>query len=45
MMLYIQDFGYYGPKTQAEDEWTVQQVRGELTTFERYLILNPIHVE
>lgn len=45
MFLYIQDYGYYGPKTKEAVEWTRQQARGELTSLERYLAENPIHVD
>jgi len=42
MMLYFQDFGYYGPQTKDLVEWTAQNARGKLTTFEEYIIKNPI---
>jgi len=44
MMLYFQGFGYYGPQTKEKVEWTAQQARGKLTTFEEYLSKNPIQL-
>jgi len=34
MFQWAQDFGYYGPNTKTEVEWTAQQARGKLTTLE-----------
>ena len=45
MFLYIQDCGYYGPQTQEVVEWSAQQARGNLTTFEDYLVKNPLKLE
>ncbi|KAI9876470.1 MAG: hypothetical protein M1830_006443 [Pleopsidium flavum] len=45
MFLYIQDCGYYGPKTKEEVEWSVQHARGKLTSFEDYLLKNPLKLE
>jgi len=45
MFLYIQDFGYYGPQTKDEVEWTAQNARGKLATFEEYMTKNPIHLK
>jgi hypothetical protein len=44
MLLYFQDFGYYGPQTKENVEWTAQQARGKLTTFEEYIAKNPIQL-
>jgi uncharacterized protein YbjT (DUF2867 family) len=44
MLLYFQDFGYYGPETEMLVEWTAQNARGKLTTFEEYIAKN-IHLE
>ena len=53
MYLYIQDYGYFGAKGDEAVQWTVKQVNesgrgngvGELTSFERFLVENPVHVE
>ncbi|KAI3327731.1 NAD(P)-binding protein [Xylariaceae sp. AK1471] len=42
MMLYQQDFGYYGPETEDLVRWAVQNARGKVTTFEEYLEKNPL---
>ena len=44
MMLYVQDFGYYGPQTKELVQWTSENARGKLTTFEEYIKKN-IHLE
>lgn len=45
MHLYAEEFGYYGPETRSLIEWSAQQARGKLTTFEEYLAQNPIHLQ
>jgi uncharacterized protein YbjT (DUF2867 family) len=40
MLLYFQDFGYYGPQTKGSVEWTAKNARGKLTTFEEYIAKN-----
>ncbi|KAL9131916.1 MAG: hypothetical protein Q9217_000276 [Psora testacea] len=45
MALFFQDPGYFGPETKELVEWTAQQARGKLTTFEEYLAKNPFHLE
>lgn len=42
MLLYFQGFGYYGPGTKEEIELAPQNARGKVTTFEEYLIKNPL---
>ncbi|KAK7900023.1 hypothetical protein LTR67_003769 [Exophiala xenobiotica] len=42
MMLYQQDFGYYGPQTEELVAWAVKNARGKVTTFEEYLEKHPI---
>lgn len=44
MMLYFQDFGYYGPQTKDLVQWTAQNAHGKLTTFDEYLAKNPLHL-
>ncbi|KAG0017811.1 hypothetical protein BGZ81_010524 [Podila clonocystis] len=44
MMQYIEDFGYYGSKTNEQLEWTARHARGKLTTFEEFLVNNPINL-
>lgn len=36
MMRFINDQGYFGPKSKEEVEWTGQNVRGKLITFEDF---------
>jgi uncharacterized protein YbjT (DUF2867 family) len=42
MMLYQQEFGYYGPQTEESVAWAVKNARGKVTTFEEYLEKHPI---
>jgi uncharacterized protein YbjT (DUF2867 family) len=42
MMLYQQEFGYYGPQTEELVAWAVKNARGKVTTFEEYLEKHPI---
>ncbi|KAF8978157.1 hypothetical protein BGZ46_006771 [Entomortierella lignicola] len=44
MLLYFQDFGYYGAETKELVEWAAQNARGKPTTFEEFLIKNPLHL-
>ncbi|KAF9345543.1 hypothetical protein BGX26_003015 [Mortierella sp. AD094] len=44
MLLYIQDFGYYGPQTKELVEWAGQNARGKLNTLEDYLAKNPLNL-
>jgi len=37
MMRWIESPGYFGPQSKKEVEWTVQQARGKLTTFEEFV--------
>ncbi|KAK5097085.1 hypothetical protein LTS08_007105 [Lithohypha guttulata] len=45
MMLYQQDFGYYGPNTEELVAWAAGNARGKLTTFEEYLERNPLNLD
>ncbi|KAL1961757.1 hypothetical protein VTN77DRAFT_1083 [Rasamsonia byssochlamydoides] len=45
MLLYFQDFGYFGPKTKESVEWSARNARGKLTTFEEYISRNPPALE
>ncbi|RFU26980.1 hypothetical protein B7463_g9375, partial [Scytalidium lignicola] len=45
MFAYYQDPGYYGPSSNELVEWTAQQATGKLTTFEEYLVENPLHLD
>ncbi|KUJ08188.1 NAD(P)-binding protein [Mollisia scopiformis] len=45
MMLYIQDFGYYGKDTVGKVAETAELARGKLTTLEEYLKKNPLGLE
>jgi uncharacterized protein YbjT (DUF2867 family) len=42
MMLYQQDFGYYGPQTKELVAWAAGNARGKVHTFEEYLRENPL---
>ena len=37
MFRFMASHGYYGPQSQERVEWTVQQARGNLTTFEEFV--------
>ncbi|KAE8446457.1 hypothetical protein EG329_011920 [Mollisiaceae sp. DMI_Dod_QoI] len=45
MMLYSQDFGYYGPGTKDKVAETAKLARGKLTTLEDYLKKNPLDLQ
>ena len=45
MFLWIQDYGYYGPKTEELVDETAKQARGKLTTLEEYLVRCPLHLQ
>jgi uncharacterized protein YbjT (DUF2867 family) len=40
MLLYIEEFGYYGSESKERVAWTVENARGKLTTLEEYLTKN-----
>lgn len=42
MLLYFQDYGYFGKDTEKEVEWSAAQARGKLSTLEEYLAANPL---
>jgi uncharacterized protein YbjT (DUF2867 family) len=42
MMLFQQDFGYYGPGTKELVTWAALNARGKVHTFEEYLTDNPL---
>ncbi|KAF4960060.1 hypothetical protein FSARC_10555 [Fusarium sarcochroum] len=42
MMLFQEEFGYYGADTEAEVAWSVEHARGTPSTFEEYLSRNPL---
>ena len=45
MFLWIQDYGYYGPKTEELVDWTAKHARGKLTTLEEYFVKSPLHLQ
>lgn len=46
MMLYFQDFGYWGEETDKLVEWSAKQARGKLTTFEEFITtVSPVSLE
>jgi hypothetical protein len=42
MMLFQQEFGYYGPQTKALVAWAAENARGKVHTLEEYLTENPL---
>ncbi|KAJ5081913.1 hypothetical protein NUU61_010177 [Penicillium alfredii] len=40
MMQFIQNPGYFGPNSKESVEWTVQQARGKVTSFEEFVEKN-----
>ena len=42
MMLYQQDFDYYGPETKELVAWAAENAQGKVHTFEEYLTENPL---
>ncbi|KAK4946079.1 hypothetical protein LTR10_014881 [Elasticomyces elasticus] len=42
MMLYQQDFGYFGPQTEELVQWAVDNARGKVTDFKEYLEQHPL---
>jgi uncharacterized protein YbjT (DUF2867 family) len=44
MMLYQQDFGYYGPQTKELIAWAAEHARGKVHTLEEYLTENTLPV-
>ncbi|KAG0646158.1 hypothetical protein D0Z07_8121 [Hyphodiscus hymeniophilus] len=42
MMLYQEEFGYYGPESKQLVAWAVENARGRVNTFEEYLMQNPL---
>lgn len=44
MLLYIQDFGYYGKNTEELVAWAASQARGKLHSLEDYLAENPLEL-
>ncbi|KAF9973598.1 hypothetical protein BGZ73_003151 [Actinomortierella ambigua] len=45
MLLYIKDFGYYGPDTKTLVTQAVAGARGNLTTFSEYLDAHPLTLD
>jgi len=45
MLLYIQDYGYFGENTAEKVKWSAEQARGKLTTLDEYLQANPLKLE
>ncbi|KAI4222193.1 MAG: hypothetical protein L6R36_006339 [Xanthoria steineri] len=44
MLLYFQDFGYFGVGTDAKVRWAAEQARGELTTLDAYFEAHPLRL-
>ncbi|KAF4548170.1 NmrA-like protein 6 [Elsinoe fawcettii] len=42
MLLYFQDYGYWGEGTEEKVKWSADQAVGKLTTFEEYLQREPL---
>lgn len=45
MFLWFQEYGYFGPSTKEDLEWTAKQARGKLTTLEEYLKKHPLPLD
>jgi hypothetical protein len=45
MMLFMQDFGYYGPDTEELVAKGAAMGHGTLTTFEEFLKKNPLDLQ
>ncbi|KAI1305159.1 hypothetical protein EDD11_005020 [Mortierella claussenii] len=45
MMLYMEEFGYYGPQTKELVKWAADNARGKVTTLEEYFDQNPIQLQ
>ncbi|KAJ5805264.1 hypothetical protein N7474_011151 [Penicillium riverlandense] len=45
MLLYIQDFGYYGSETEDLVAWSAVNARGELTTLDNYFKEHPLNLD
>lgn len=45
MMLYIQEFGYYGAETKDLVSWSAANARGSLTSLENYLAEHPLNLK
>ncbi|MCJ1415589.1 NmrA-like domain-containing protein 1 [Xylographa parallela] len=45
MMLFQQEFGYYGPRTKELVAWAVGNARGKVHTFEEYLTEQPLQFQ
>lgn len=42
MFEYSEEFGYYGPESEALIAWAGENARGELTTFDEYFVKHPL---
>jgi uncharacterized protein YbjT (DUF2867 family) len=42
MLLYYQDYGYFGPDMKERITWSAQWVKGHLTSLEEFLEENPL---
>jgi len=45
MMAFIRDQGYFGPQTEDHVNWTLQQVKMKLTTFDEFLKVNKVPIQ
>ncbi|CAI7572952.1 unnamed protein product [Penicillium glandicola] len=45
MLLYIQDFGYYGSETEELVTWAAVNARGKLTTLDEYFKAHPLNLD
>ena len=41
---YMEEYGYFGPNTNNLFDWTVENARGRLTTFEEFLQAHPLQL-
>lgn len=41
---YLEEFGYWGPRSEELVAWAAENARGKLSTFEEYLEANPLQL-
>lgn len=45
MLLYFEEYGYYGEEAEEKVRWSAEQARAKLTTLEEYFQVNPLNLE
>ncbi|KAJ5196752.1 hypothetical protein N7449_007231 [Penicillium cf. viridicatum] len=44
MLLYFEEFGYFGENTEERVKWSAEQARGRLTTLDEYFQAHPLNL-